>query len=61
MHFSFFLEGATEKVNKTHIFLQLCLKEADTLKSSSIPIYYWSEQGFYTQNGWHDALLIKCD
>jgi hypothetical protein len=42
-------------------FVQLGLNEADTLKSSSILIYYWSEQCLYTQNDWHDAVVNKCE
>jgi hypothetical protein len=43
------------------IFVQMGLNEADTTKSSSILIYYQSEQGLYTQRGWHDAVVIKSD
>ncbi len=43
------------------IFVKLGLNEADTLKFSSTLIYYWKEQGFYTQNGLHDASVIKSD
>ncbi len=39
--------------------MQLGLKEADTLKFTSFLIYYQSEWGVYTQNGWHDAVVIK--
>ncbi len=39
--------------------MQFGLKEADTLKSSSVLMYYQSEQGLYTQNGWHDSVVIK--
>ncbi len=44
---------------KCYIFIQLGLNEADTLKSCSILIYYSAEQSTYTQNGWHEAALIK--
>jgi hypothetical protein len=40
-------------------FVQLGLNEADTLESTSILIYYPSEQSLYTQSDWHDAIVIK--
>jgi len=39
--------------------VQLGLKEADTLKSSSVLIYTCSAQSICTQSGWHDAVVIK--
>jgi hypothetical protein len=36
----------------------LGLNEADTLKSSSILIYLFSEQSIYTQSWWHDAKIV---
>jgi hypothetical protein len=39
--------------------MQLGLNEADTLESSSMLMYYWSEQSLYTQSDWHDAVVIK--
>jgi hypothetical protein len=39
--------------------MQLGLNEADTHKSSSILIYYWSEESLYTQSDWQDAMVIK--
>jgi hypothetical protein len=40
-------------------FMRLGLNEADTLKSSWIPIYSHPMQGIYTRREWHDAMLIK--
>jgi hypothetical protein len=42
-------------------FVQLGFNEADTLESSSILIYYPSEQRLYTQSYWHDAVVIKSE
>ncbi len=39
--------------------MKLGLNEADTLKFISMLIYYLSEQGLYTQDGWNDVMLIK--
>jgi hypothetical protein len=39
--------------------MQFGLKEADTLKSSSVLMYYQSEQGLCTQTVWHIADVIK--
>jgi hypothetical protein len=39
--------------------VQFGFNEADTFKSSSTLMYYQSEQGLCTQNGWHDADVIK--
>jgi hypothetical protein len=44
-----------------NFFAQLGFNEADTLKSSSILIYYWPEQGVFTQCEWHDAVVIKSE
>ncbi len=40
-------------------FVQLGLNEADTLESSSLLIYSHQEQSIYTQNEWHNAMVIK--
>ncbi len=42
-------------------FVQLGFDKADTLKSSSMLIYYRSEHSLYTQADWHDATVIKSE
>jgi len=39
------------------IFVQLGLNETDTIQSSSILIYYYTEQDIYMWNGWLDAAV----
>jgi len=47
------------KAMQMRFFMRLGLNEADTLKSSWIPIYSHPMQGIYTRREWHDAMLIK--
>ncbi len=43
------------------INLQLGFNEADTFKFSSILINSHKAKGIYTQNKWHDAVIIKTE